>query len=346
MPLAEVWPKYFVGDALGVLVVAPAVLALRARSTGESRGEAAALSVVSLGICAAVFSSWGGPWLATMPYLLTPCLTWAALRFGVRGVSWLAFAITMMANATTAYGHGPFALAGGPSGHSITLLQVFLAINVSCSLLLAALVDHLTDKELLEARWRHQATHDPLTGLVNRSLLDIVIHSAVTEASMTRPLHLVMCDLDNFKRVNDSWGHAAGDELLKVIAKRMEGSVRPDDVVARISGDEFVLLLKDTDEGVASEVADRVMATVVEPVHLPSGDVVVPSVSMGMATYDPAEGVERLMARADESMYRAKALGGGRVHVGHHHGASPMRDRLALRRPLVEAKNSSPPESP
>jgi len=152
MPLVEVWPKYFVGDALGVLVVAPAVLALRVRRSGRIKGEAAALSVVSLGVCAAVFSSWGGPRLATMPYLLMPCLTWAALRFGVRGVSWLAFAITMIANAATAYGSGPFARAGGPSGQSITLLQVFLAISVSCSLLLAALVDHLTDQELLEAR--------------------------------------------------------------------------------------------------------------------------------------------------------------------------------------------------
>jgi diguanylate cyclase (GGDEF)-like protein len=317
MPFAEVWPKYFAGDALGVLVVAPAVLAMRMRSTGQSRRETAALSVVSLGICAAVFSSWGGAWLATMPYLLMPCLTWAALRFGVRGVSWLAFAITMIGNATTAYGDGPFAQAGGPTGQSITMLQVFLAISVSCSLLLAALVDHLTDRERTEARWRHQATHDPLTGLANRALLDVALLSSVPESTAKR-LHLVMCDLDNFKMVNDSWGHAAGDELLKVIARRMEGSVRPDDVVARISGDEFVLLLKDTDEVTAAEVADRVMAAVVGPVQLPGGDMVVPSVSMGVAAHHQDEGVERLMARADESMYRAKALGGGRVQHSHH----------------------------
>jgi hypothetical protein len=83
MPFAEVWPKYFVGDAPGVLVVARAVLALRVRRSGRIKGEAAALCVVSLGVCAAVFSRWGGAWLATTPYLLMPCLTWAALRFGV-----------------------------------------------------------------------------------------------------------------------------------------------------------------------------------------------------------------------------------------------------------------------
>ena len=318
MSFDHVWPKYFAGDALGVLVVAPAVLALRMRSTGRSRGETAALSIVSLGICGAVFSNWGGPWLATVPYLLMPCLTWAALRFGVRGVALLAFAITMIGNATTAYGEGPFAQAGGPTGQSITMLQVFLAISVSCSLLLAALADHLTERERTEERWRHQATHDPLTGLVNRGLLDVVLLGSVPESTATKPLHLVMCDLDDFKMVNDSWGHAAGDELLKVIAGRMESAVRPDDVVARISGDEFVLLLKDTDEVTAGEVADRVMAAVVGPVRLPGGDVIVPSVSMGVAAHHHGEGVERLMARADESMYRAKALGGGRVQHSHH----------------------------
>jgi diguanylate cyclase (GGDEF)-like protein len=323
MPLVEVWPKYLVGDALGVLVVAPAVLALRVRSTGQSRGEAALLSVVSLAVCAAVFSSRGGPWLATMPYLLMPCLTWAALRFGVRGASWLALAITMIGNASTAYGDGPFAVAGDPDGHSITLLQVFLAISVSCSLLLAALVDHMTDQERTEARWRHQATHDPLTGLANRSLLDVVLENALPVSSGPEPLCMVLCDLDNFKRVNDSWGHAAGDDLLRVIARRLEGSVRPDDVVARISGDEFVLLLKDTSDVVAGEVADRVMAAVVAPVRLPGGDVVVPAMSMGVAAHEQGESAGRLMSRADQAMYRAKALGGGRVQHSRHEVARP-----------------------
>jgi diguanylate cyclase (GGDEF)-like protein len=321
MPFLEVWPKYVMGDALGVLVVAPAVLALRVRPTGRSRAEAAALSVVSLGVCAAVFGTWGGAWLATMPYLLMPCLTWAALRFGVRGVAWLAFAVTLIGNAATAVGDGPFAQAGGPTGQSITMLQVFLAISVSCSLLLAALVDHLTDRERIEERWRHEATHDPLTGLANRSLLDAALLGSLPEATETRPLHLVMCDLDNFKTVNDSWGHAAGDELLRVIAGRMESAVRPDDVVARISGDEFVLLLKGTDEAAAGEVAGRVMAAVVQPVQLPSGNVVVPSLSMGVAAHQQGEAVARLMARADETMYRAKALGGGRVQHSPHGSA-------------------------
>jgi diguanylate cyclase (GGDEF)-like protein len=96
----------------------------------------------------------------------------------------------------------------------------------------------------------------------------------------------------------------------------MESTVRTHDVVARISGDEFVLLLKEADEVAATEVALRVMAAVVEPVRLPSGDMVVPSVSMGVAAHDQDESLARLMARADETMYLAKALGGGRVEHG------------------------------
>jgi len=165
---------------------------------------------------------------------------------------------------------------------------------------------------------------------VDRGLLDVVLDSALSESSATKPLHVVMCDLDGFKSVNDSYGHAAGDEVLRVIATRLEGSVRPEDVVARLSGDEFVLLLRDTDEVAACEVAGRVRAAVMKPVRLPSGDVVVPSVSIGLAARHRGESIGRLMARADETMYRAKALGGGRVERSYHNGASaPREDRAA-----------------
>ena len=313
MSLTEVWPKYFVGDALGVIVVAPVVLSLRLRSrSGATRAEAGALVVVSLVVCAAVFVDWAGAWMATMPYLLMPCLTWAAFRFGVRGVSWLALAMTMVGNLATAYGDGPFARAGGPTGHSITMLQVFLGVSVTCALLAAVLADNLMEGRQVEARWRHQATHDPLTGLANRAVLDVLLHD-VPAADGAQELSLVMCDVDGLKGVNDTWGHAAGDELLRAVARRIRHSVRPDDVVARVSGDEFVLVLRGADVHVAGEVADRVLSTVRAPVQLPGGEVVVPSVSMGVANQRHGETPERLIARADRSMYRAKALGGGRV---------------------------------
>lgn len=329
MPLSQVWPKYFVGDALGVLIVAPLVLSLQARRSGRSPLEAVGLTVVSLATCVAVFVDWGGEWMTTMPYLLMPVLAWAALRFGVRGVSALAFVITMIGNAATAYGDGPFAQAGGPSGQSITMLQIFLAISVGFSLLLAALADHLTEQERTEARWRHQATHDPLTGLVNRSILDVVLADAVRQPGSAGRLSVVMCDVDAFKSVNDTWGHLAGDELLRTVAARMKSSVRPEDVVARLSGDEFVLVLRDADTSQADEVASRVMATVMGPVRLPNGEVVVPRLSMGVATCAQDESASGLVARADEAMYRAKALGGARV-VTADDGAAPAPASLLL----------------
>lgn len=316
MPLSQVWPKYFVGDALGVLVVAPAILAFRVPKVGHHRLEAAALVVLSLATTGAVFGDWSGEWVASMPYLLMPLLTWAALRFGMRGVAWLGFAITMIGNAATAYGDGPFASAGGPDGQAITLLQVFLAVSISCSMLLAALVHHLTERQRVENQWRYQATHDSLTGLANRALLRVALDSAVSEAGRGGPpVSLAMCDIDGFKQVNDTYGHPDGDLLLQTVAKRLQVAVRPGDFVARISGDEFVIILHDADAGVALRIADRVLAQAGRPLTLLEGGVLAPSLSVGVATYVTGETAHDLYARADQVMYRAKRAGGHRAAV-------------------------------
>lgn len=314
MGFSQVWPKYFVGDALGVLIVAPAILAFRVPRVGQHRLEAAALAGLSLATCWAVFGDWSGDWLVTMPYLLMLFLTWAALRFGVRGVAWLGFAVTMIGNAATAYGDGPFARAGGPEGQAVTLLQIFLTVSLSCSLLLAALVHHLTDRERIENEWRHQATHDSLTGLANRGLLRVILDSAVTAAGRGGPpVSLAMCDLDGFKQVNDRYGHPCGDLLLQTVARRLQDAVRPGDLVARVSGDEFVIVLHDSDAEAASQVADRVLAQVSGPLRLLEGDLMVPTISVGVAAYHPGDGPHDLYDRADRAMYHAKRAGGNRV---------------------------------
>lgn len=329
MAFSQVWPKYFIGDALGVLIVAPAILAFRVPKVGHRRVEAAALVVLSLATCAAVFGTWiGGDWLVTMPYLLMPLLTWAALRFGVRGVAWLGFAITMIGNAATAYGDGPFARAGGPEGHSITMLQMFLAVSLSCTILLAALVNHQSERQRVENKWRHQATHDSLTGLASRGLLRVVLDSAVTEARRGGPpVSLAMCDLDMFKQINDTHGHLSGDLLLQTVAGRLRDAVRPGDLVARVSGDEFVIVLHDTDTAVATRIVDRVRARAGQPLTLPDGNVVVPSLSVGVATYHDGDAPQDLYARADRAMYRAKRAGGNRIsHLSPMLPASVGRD--------------------
>jgi uncharacterized protein (TIGR02265 family) len=171
----------------------------------------------------------------------------------------------------------------------------------------------LEKARLLEAV-RHQATHDPLTGLPNRALFSQRLADHLVLAGPEAPLAVLFCDLDRFKEVNDTLGHAAGDELLRQVAGRLTAVVRPDDIVARLSGDEFALVLPSVeDRADADRLADRVAACFGEPFLLDGREVPVRA-SVGVALHvapDAADRGEALLRRADAAMYRAKERGRG-----------------------------------
>ncbi|HSE07971.1 MAG TPA: EAL domain-containing protein [Nocardioidaceae bacterium] len=306
---------HFVGDALGVLVVAPLLLAAHGSQVLRSRREVTALIASTALVSAVVFTDFGGAWMITMPYLLIPFFAWAALRFGPLGTAWTAVGVTAVAAVLTTAGGGPFALAGGPGGTAVMLLQIFLAITVSFALLLAAVVSDLADRRQIEETLRHQATHDPLTGLPNRACFSEALENALTGSS-AQGIGLLVCDLDQFKAVNDRVGHKGGDELLVEIAERLRAGVRPHDLVARISGDEFVVLLGDVDDEAARRVALRMIGTVSRPVMIGERCEVRPSISVGAAVAAPGETSEALFRVADAALYNAKRAGRGRVVVG------------------------------
>jgi diguanylate cyclase (GGDEF)-like protein len=168
--------------------------------------------------------------------------------------------------------------------------------------------------ELRKAELERIAMHDPLTGLPNRLLFRELTQAAVAAAQRdgTR-LALLFVDLDRFKSVNDSQGHAAGDELLVALAHRLSGAVRNADVVGRHSGDEFLVLLRDASH--LSEVAaaaDRLLAEVEAPLVVQRRELAI-SASIGIALYpDDAADHEELVRHADTAMYAAKRLGGAR----------------------------------
>lgn len=310
----QVWLQYFVGDALGVLIVAPLLLAARRERSARSWRELGMLVTASILTTLAVFSDFGGTWMVTMPYLLIPFFAWAALRFGNVGTAWMALGVTMLANAFTVAGTGPFAVAAGTPGNAVLLLQIFLAITVSTAHLLATVVSDLSDRRQMESMLRHQATHDVLTGLPNRLRLGTELEGACQQPTRSDlSVGLLVCDVDGFKAVNDRVGHRGGDELLVQLAQRLREGVRPDDLVARISGDEFVVMLRDVDEARLTAVARRVSETVARPVQLEGRRVVRPSVSIGASLRDPGEGPEELFRMADAAMFEAKRLGRGRV---------------------------------
>jgi diguanylate cyclase (GGDEF)-like protein len=154
---------------------------------------------------------------------------------------------------------------------------------------------------------RHQATHDALTGLPNRVLFVDRLEAALAALGPGGSLGVLFCDLDRFKAVNDSLGHAAGDELLRQVAARLGGSIRPEDTVGRLSGDEFAVLLPGLAAAAdAAALADRVVACFDEPFRL-EGELVRVETSVGIAVHTgPGGTVKELLREADTGMYRHK----------------------------------------
>ena len=165
-----------------------------------------------------------------------------------------------------------------------------------------------------EERIRHQAYHDSLTGLPNRARFGEQLEEALRRAKRNgTPLGLLFLDLDLFKRVNDSLGHDAGDALLRLAAERIRRAVREADLLFRMAGDEFIVLLEDVrGPEEAAMVAGRVLEGVAEPLQVGEHQLAI-TASIGIALYPDDETVgERLIKAADTAMYRAKELGRNR----------------------------------
>jgi diguanylate cyclase (GGDEF)-like protein len=163
-------------------------------------------------------------------------------------------------------------------------------------------------KARLLATVQHQALHDALTGLPNRVLFLERLESALAGATEDAHLAVLFCDLDRFKSVNDTLGHAAGDELLRQVAARVRAVVRPGDTVGRLSGDEFAIILPGlVDPDDARRLAERVAGCFDEPFRLDGADVEV-GTSVGVAVHANASGrsAEQLLRDADAAMYRHK----------------------------------------
>ncbi len=171
----------------------------------------------------------------------------------------------------------------------------------------------ITERKAFEDELHHHAFYDSLTGLANRRLLVERLDQALRQSALDRKTHaLVFVDVDRFKSINDSLGHVTGDEFLVAIGVRMKGVVRSRDLLARIGGDEFVVLLEDVaGVDVAVAAARRICAAVEQPMVLPDGYELVASVSVGIALTEPGKTADDVLRNADVAMYEAKAKGGG-----------------------------------
>jgi diguanylate cyclase (GGDEF)-like protein len=178
----------------------------------------------------------------------------------------------------------------------------------------------LAERDTLAARLRHLAFHDGLTGLPNRSFLLERLDGALASSARTGGQVVVMLiDLDDFKLVNDAWGHAAGDALLREVAGRLTGCVRAHDTVARLGGDEFAVLIEPLPGDDPAQIADRIVTAVRLPVAVENGCARV-GASVGIAVHDGSQvrgtmDAEGLLRDADHAMYAVKRDGKGSYAV-------------------------------
>ena len=199
----------------------------------------------------------------------------------------------------------------------------------------------ITERRQLEDQLRHQALHDPLTGLANRALLrDRLEHALRARRDGRSTLGLLSVDLDNFKTINDSYGHAVGDTVLLEVTRRIGECLRPADTFARLGGDEFAVLVeKLTGTTIVTAIADRISEVLAQPIQAALGLEVTISASIGLITtkYATAD-AEAILRDADIALYQAKAEGKGRFvefHPRlHEQAVERMHVETGLRRAL------------
>jgi diguanylate cyclase (GGDEF)-like protein/PAS domain S-box-containing protein len=165
----------------------------------------------------------------------------------------------------------------------------------------------ITDQKRTEETLAYRAAHDTLTGLLNREQLDIELARV---HRLQEPWALLFLDLNGFKDVNDGLGHSIGDDVLRVVARRLTGAIRPDDVLARFGGDEFCILASVPEHDTALTIANRLREAVQRPTNV-GGHSLRLTVTVGIAYVDPEGTPETLLRQADAAMYSAKSIESG-----------------------------------
>lgn len=234
---------------------------------------------------------------STYPYRVTAII---AFVFGVCQLVRGVYFLTLHAASNPSM----FATAG-----SVLLLVVAAAIMPILSMS-AMLMVH----DALLADARDAANRDFLTGALSRQGFEALARRHVGRVLRhARPLALLILDLDHFKRINDTLGHAAGDAVLRAFVQMAQAQLRPTDVLGRIGGEEFALLLPDTDSGNAMHLADRLRKAAAAHVVMAGAQSCRYSLSGGVAVWQPGESFDRLSARADRALYDAKHQGRDRI---------------------------------
>lgn len=300
----SVWLTWWLGDAGGDLVVAPALLLWAAHPRIHwPRGRWLELTLLLSGLVLTgqiVFDGLmpAGRMGYPLEFLLVPFLLWAGFRFGPREGATATLLLAAIAITGTIRGLGPFSV--GARNESLLLLDAFLGVASVKTLIVAAVV---AQRRRSEEQLRQLSISDPLTGLGNYRQLITSLEAELRRFQRAeRPFAVVLLDLDGLKRVNDRHGHLVGSRALCRVAEALARSCRAVDTAARFGGDEFALVLPETDEAEAQQVVKRVTERLAADAEKPKI-----TVSHGVALC-PRDGsiVDTLLAAADRALYGMK----------------------------------------
>ena len=290
------WIGWWMLALLAVAVVNLATIERRiARAARPERVIAGSLALIGLLLLAAAAMS-GGPRSPALPWIVIPVAV-AAARFRAKVVWW----------GTGVAGVATLALAGAEPGATANDPRTVMATVV----LLVAVSAVTTALQSAELQYRGQSVLDPLTGLLNRSGLETRFTEVAEQArQLGRPVCLVVCDLDGFKAVNDTYGHDRGDAVLRDVAYAMRKALRTFELFYRLGGDELVLVLPGIDLHGGVEIAERLCAAVRE--SRPGGIELTASLGVSAGSAETLQ-YATLFKAADEALYRAKRQGRDRV---------------------------------
>ena len=319
LELAQNWWTWWEGDTVGIIMVTPLILCWSAReSRAPSRRrtiEAVAFALALLLATALIFGGGGESFtVLSLVFMIPPVIIWAAFRLGQREVTLASTAACSVAIWYTVQGRGPFALAS--LNQTLLLVLAFVSTVVTTGLVLTAVVAQRSRaNEALQGALRElaeQAIRDPMTGLYNRRFLrEFLARELIRAKRAGTGLAAIMMDIDHFKRVNDSFGHDAGDLVLTEVAKLLRSSIRGSDMVCRFGGEEFVLVLTDATCVSALRRCEEIQAAIkrLEPMYR-GRSLGHPTASFGVALFpDHAADADSLINASDAALYEAKRAG-------------------------------------
>jgi len=309
----SIWVTWWLGDGVGAFVVTPFILLWVENPNLEwTRKQIFELVLLFLGLFSTAWFVFGNGFHAVVKnypfeYLCFPFLIWAAFRFGRRKAATAICVLAIVATWGTVHGFGPFVRSS--QNTSLLLLQSFMAIAAVTTMVLAA---ESTEHKRAEDHVRRLADSDPLTGLANyRRLLESIDAEIKRYGRSQLPFSIILLDMDHLKKINDKFGHLVGSRALCRLAGILSLHSREIDVAARYGGDEFVVVLPETNHEAALHVARRVADRLAS-----DGEDPPLSVSTGVAVY-PTDGqtLDELLIAADRALYLDKASLKVKLHL-------------------------------